>query len=183
MANAPLFRSTMLALVMFGASAAIAKPASAVAPAVLQNVINCRAIVDDKARLRCFDDGVAQLDTANSHGDIAVFDKDAVVRTRRALFGFTMPSLDIFSHRTGDAARDAQDSEMQEITAKIGAAAQGAEGWVFTLDDGARWAQSDDVVLGRAPKAGMTVVIRRGPLGSFKMRVANGPSIKVRRVS
>ena len=55
-------------------------------------------------------------------------------------------------------------------------------GWVLTLEDGARWEQANSTLLGANPRPGSVVVIKRAALGSFKMAVDGGPSMKARRI-
>ncbi len=173
----------LLAALVCASTGSASKPAPAAAPpAVLQSVIGCRTIADSTARLQCFDSATAKLETASSQGDIAVFDRAQVEKTRRSLFGFNLPSLDIFGHHSGDPQRDAQDNELKEVDGTIASVGHGFNGWVLTLQDGARWEQTDDTVLGLAPKPGKPVVIRRGVMGSYKMTINNGVAIKVRRV-
>jgi len=52
---------------------------------------------------------------------------------------------------------------------------------VLALDDGSIWQQTDRGMLGISPKAGAPVVINRGLVGSYMMRVAGQPGIRVRR--
>ena len=50
-----------------------------------------------------------------------------------------------------------------------------------TLQDGAVWVQIDNNTLALRPRPGQRVVINRGALGSFMMRVNSQPGIRVRR--
>jgi hypothetical protein len=51
-----------------------------------------------------------------------------------------------------------------------------------TLADNSVWVQIDNNTLAVPPRGGHRVVINRGALGSFMMRVNNQPGIRVRRV-
>jgi hypothetical protein len=53
--------------------------------------------------------------------------------------------------------------------------------WVVALQDGAIWSQIDNNTLALRPRPGQRVVVNRGALGSFMMRVNNQPGIRVRR--
>ena len=153
-------------------------------PAALQKVLDCRSIADGAARLACFDAGVARLDQARTNGDVAIVDREEVRRTRRGLFGFNLPNLAIFGgHNGNDPRKAAMDGELKEISGRTRAVAQnGYSGLIITLEDGARWEQTDSVALGRSPKPGDTVTIKRAAMGSFKMNFAVGPSFRVRRI-
>jgi len=184
----PVFPRGLLVLPMIALVAAAPRPALPVDnPKVLNDLFQCRTITVDAARLACFDAASAQLATAADQGDVRVIDKEAVSRTRRALFGFSMPSLDLFaSHKpatdkSGHAKAD--EDEIKEITAKIaGVGTSGDGGYVLMLDDGSRWEQTDGVSLGRTPRVGNAVTIRRGVMGNYKMVVEKGPAMKARRI-
>lgn len=178
------FRSTLL----LSACAAVALPFPCAAqapdrnPPALQKVIDCRAVADDRARLACFDASVTQLDAARSSGAIAVFDREEVNKTRRGLFGFSLPSLGIFGGGNGKDRR-ADADEIKEITGKIRTAQRNYEGgWVITLEDGARWEQTEPMTFGRAPKPGSTATIKRAALGSYKMSIDGSPAVKAHRI-
>lgn len=67
------------------------------------------------------------------------------------------------------------------LTTTLRTASVGGDGrWIFTLAQGGRWAQTDDAPLGRRPNPGDAVEVRSGALGSFRLKVKSGPSIKVR---
>ncbi len=147
-------------------------------PAALQKLLDCRAIQDDRARLACFDGAVSQFDAARQRGDVAVVDRESVRKTKRGLFGFSLSDLPLF----GDGNRDDKSDDVDEITAKVRSASRGPDGWIVTLDNGATWAQTDATMLGRSPKPGMTVTIKRAAFGSYKMSFEKGPAMKAKRV-
>ena len=122
--------------------------------------------------------GEAATHYARARGaSVAVVDREEVRKTRRGLFGFSLGDLPFLGH--GD--KDEQE-EVKEITATLRSVSTGPEGYAFTLEDGARWEQSDSLTLGRRPRPGDQVTIRRMALGSYKMSFKIGPSIKVRRI-
>lgn len=155
---------------------------AAAPPAALQNVLQCRAITDDKARLACFDASVTQLDAARTSGAMVVLDREEVRKTRRGLFGFRLPSLGIFGG--GDKEDSASEvDEIKEITGTVRSATKNADGgWIITLEDGARWEQTGALIFGRAPRAGSKATIKRGALGSYKMSIDGSPAVKARRI-
>lgn len=167
------------------ATAGIATPGasqdSARSPTAVAKVFECRALNDDKARLACFDQSVAQLEVARNKGDVAVVDREDVRKTRRKLFGFSIPDFGIFGGHKDERGRDDED-ELKEIVGTIQSVTRGQDGFIITLEDGARWAQTDGTVLGRSPKPGEPVTIRRGTLGSYKMSFKMGPGVKARRI-
>lgn len=145
---------------------------------LLTEVTRCQSITAPSERLACYDKAVQALDQAEQKRDVVVVDKEQVQQTRKTLFGLNLPKLGIFGNREDKA--DEKD-EISQIDSTIARADIPNGVWVLTLADGARWRQIDDNVLGRRPKAGDKIVVRRGALGSFKATIAGQPAIKVKR--
>ena len=59
-------------------------------------VLACRSETDPQARLQCFDRTSGALATAAQSGAVVVVDREEVRRTRRSLFGFSLPRLPFF---------------------------------------------------------------------------------------
>lgn len=143
-------------------------------PEVVREVLACRAISEDTARLACFDAQAARFETAVSTGEVVAADRAQVRETNRSLFGLNLPRIRIFG----------SDSEqIEEITGEISGISQTQDGKALViLTDGARWAQTDNrPVIG--VRVGQQVTIRRATLGSFFMRFANGGSVRARRIN
>lgn len=177
-----LIRQSKLAMlaVVLGVAASVpagAQSAGQGSPAVLTNVLGCRAIGDAAARLACFDRSVAALGEAQTKGEVVTLDRSEVRKTRRSLFGLTLPTLRILG--------DEDDSEDgTEIETRIVRTAPGADGkWIFVLAEGGRWQQIDTRGFIVDPKAGQTIRIRRAALGSYVANVNNQRAIKVRRLN
>jgi len=172
----------LVLLATLGLSLATLVPSALAAPpppsaAAVKAVIDCRAITDSAERLACFDKSVAAMAQAESSGDLMTLDREQRRAVRKQAFGLTLPTLEIFN-------RGEKPEEANQITAKVAGASQNASGrWVITLDDGAVWLQTDDYTLNRDPKAGSAVVISKGVLGSFFIKVDGQEAIKARRVS
>ena len=96
--------------VLFAAAAPVAAKDKAPPPrpAQIQEVYDCRDIADPAARLACFDRAVGELQTADTRRDISFADRETVKKTRRGLFGFTLPSLGLFG---GDGDEDGEEVE------------------------------------------------------------------------
>lgn len=144
-------------------------------PELLQRLVACRAETADAARLACFDAAVAALDAAERSGDVTVVDREQVRAARRSLFGIEGGDLNIFRGRGGDEAEDAR------LETRLASAGQGRDGWRFTLEDGSVWRQIDSERLRVTPRAGQSVVIRRGAIGSYLLSVDGARSLRVRR--
>ncbi|HEY0011446.1 MAG TPA: hypothetical protein VGB79_01185 [Allosphingosinicella sp.] len=147
-------------------------------PAVLGRVVQCRSIASEAERLACFDREVAALDQAQSSGELLAMDRSQVRRTRRSLFGLTVPNLGIF----GDDNEDEEEASRIETT--IRSATQNAMGkWVIELADGARWLQIDSMNLNIRPRPGQPIRIRRAAMGSYLANVNNQTAIRMRRMN
>lgn len=143
-------------------------------PKLFQEVVHCRAIQDSAARLACFDRAVAALDTAQKSNELYVADKAAMKEARRGLFGFSLPRIKIF----GD--EDLGDLDQLETT--IAGVSSGQRGLVFTLPDGARWAQTDKRYMDR-PKVGAKIKIEKAVLGSYMASINGRPGFRVERIN
>ena len=157
-------------------------PATAVAaqegarPELLNRLTACRALSDSSARLTCYDDAVAALDAAEREGEVVVVDRNQVRESRRALFGFDLPSLPAFCRIAQ------QDDEVSAIETTLTRASRGGDGkWVFRLADGSTWRQSDSESVFFPNREGTEVRVRRAMMGSFMMTVGGSRAVRVRR--
>jgi hypothetical protein len=145
------------------------------APKIFQDVVDCRKIAADAERLACYDGKVAALEAAQQSNELYLADKEQMKDARKGLFGFTLPKIKIFGNG------DDEKQEINEIEAEIASVSQGKSGWVFTLKDGAVWEQKDQTYLGRSPKPGQMIKIKRGPVGNYWASVAGGVGFRAAR--
>lgn len=143
-------------------------------PKLFENVVNCRAIQDSAARLACYDQGVAALETAQKSNELYVADKAAMKEARRGLFGFSLPSLKIFG--------DEDLGDLDELETTVAGVSTGQRGLVFTLPDGARWAQTDKRYMDK-PKVGAKIRIEKAMLGSYMASINGKPGFRVERIN
>ncbi len=143
-------------------------------PKLFEDVVNCRAIQDAAARLACFDRGVAALDTAQKSNELYVADKAAMKEARRGLFGFGLPKLKIFG--------DEDLGDLEELETTLAGVSSGQRGLVFTLPDGARWAQTDKRYMDK-PKIGAKIKIEKAVLGSYMASINGRPGFRVERIN
>ena len=174
-------RATILAgaLALFGPGAvpAAAKDKEAPAtPAQVQQVYACRTIADAAGRLACFDRQVAALEQAEQARDVTMFDRAAGQKARRGLFGFTLRDLPFF----GDGDDDKDQITRLSTTIKW-ARRYDMDKLRFEIEDGAVWAQTDQTILFRDPKAGDKVEIYPGTMGSYFAEIAGQKRVRVRR--
>ena len=149
--------------------------ASAPPPKIFNDVIQCRSIADAAQRLACFDQSVGALATAQQNRDLYVADKDAMREARKGLFGFSVPKLRIF-------ADDDMEKDVDQIETTVTGVGQGPRGLIFTLKDGARWAQTDGAYMDR-PKVGSAIKIKRAALGSYFGTINKGVGFRIERLN
>jgi hypothetical protein len=142
----------------------------------LQQLIDCKKITDPTQRLACYDQAAGVLDQAEAKGDIVVVNREQARKVRRQAFGFTLPSMSLFS-------RGEKPEEIATAEGKIASARKLLNGrWEVKLEDGATWVQIDATEIPLDPKRGQAVKIRKASLGSYLMTVGNQREVKVHRV-
>ena len=170
---------------IFGLSAAmltVAPPAAAKSkpdaapPPQITRLLSCRAIAATADRLACFDRESAAVGDAMAKQDLVVFDRESVRKTRRSLFGFSVPNLGIFGDDDKDAVK-----QIESAVASFGYNADG--GYTITLQDGGRWSQIDDRPLALPPRPGDKVVVRKAAMGSYMLSIARQPGLRVKRIN
>jgi len=163
----------MVGLAATGATAAKAPPA--ISPYV-NALEQCRQINDSAQRLACYDKAGPALVTASRNGEVNVVDRGQLRQARRSLFGFSMPKLPFFS---GD--QSVSDTPDQIETTIKSASDLGYGKYRIKVTEGdAVWETTEESFL--EPKAGQKIIIRRGPLGSYFLRINGNAGIKGRRV-
>lgn len=144
-------------------------------------LFSCRTIAEDSVRLACYDREVGALQAAEASDKVVIVEQEDIRNARRDLFGFTLPRIKLFKTRGDEAAEEEEIKEVEMPLANIRIEPTGRV--VFTLINGARWMQIDNVpVLGR-PKSGDVVRIERASLGSFKASIGGRRAIRVKRVN
>ncbi len=170
--------STIGAALLCSAPAVAApKPQDGPPPAQVTSVLSCRGIADGAERLACYDRTAAALGNAVAKHDLVVFDRESVRKTKRGLFGFSIPNIGIF----GDDDDAVEIKQLDGVIAGLGQNSDG--GYVFRLADGSRWTQMDSKPFALEPRGGDKVMIKKGALGSYIMSVAKQPGVKVKRIN
>ena len=168
-----LFTAALTLLPAGAAQARKAPPAGT--PASMQSLLACRAIADTAQRLACFDRAAATVADALARKDLVMMDRAKATQAKKALFGFSIPNF-------GGLFGGGED-EIKEISSTVTSFSQnGYLGWTIKLADGSVWAQTDDAMLGLPPEKGQTVVVRRGSLGAFYLRLNGQPGFRVKRI-
>jgi len=161
------------------ASQPIAAPAPAAAQdraKELQQLIDCRKLTDNTARLACYDQAAASLDQAEAKGDIVVVNREQARKVRRQAFGFSLPSISLFER--GEKPEEVAQAEDKVVSARKLLTGK----WELKLESGATWVQVDLTELPLDPKPGQTVRIKKAAMGSFMMTVGNQRAVKVHRI-
>ena len=110
-------------------------------PEVMTQLLACRAIAGEAERLACFDRQVAALEQAEASRAIAVVDRQQIRRTRRSLFGLTLPDLGIFG---GDDDEGDDGAGVNEINTTLRSSGSGADGrMVYRMEDNSIWVQTE----------------------------------------
>ena len=161
---------------ILGAGASAAKPVDTSVPQQIQRLLACRSVMDNAARLACFDKETQTVAGAFSTGDVVALDREKVRSTRRSLFGFHVPTLgNVFG---GD------DNEIKQVDGVVAAVDGNADGgYTIRLEDGARWSQTDGKPIALEPRRGDKVVVRRGAMGSYFLSVGGQPGVRVERLN
>ena len=158
-------------------SSAVAKDPPAQSPLVTA-IEACRTIADPTQRLACFDQSAEQLVNAARTGAVAVVDRSEVRKARKSLFGFSVPKIPFFS---GDDSADAVSDTLETTVTKAWGVGYGRYRLVIA-EGNAEWETTEAYATMREPKAGDKVTIKRGPLGSYIMRIGSNRGVKSKRV-
>ena len=143
-------------------------------PAAMQSLLGCRALTDSAARLACYDKAAAGLAQAIDTKELVMIDKVKAAEVKRSLFGYSAP----------DFAGLLGGGDVKEVEGVVRTAFQnGQGGWTVKLQDGSTWVQNDDAPIALPPRSGDKVLIRRGTLNSYFLRIGSQPGVKVHRTN
>lgn len=160
-------------LILLGATSAFA--ADPAPNPVVGEVMKCRAEADNAKRLACYDAAAGVLAKATTEGSIAVLTREDMRKTRRSLFGFSIPKLPLFG---GDSGEDTPD-EIETTVRSFHVSRDGNLSLV--MDDGAVWRTTEPAR--RMPKPGSKAKIKKAALGSFFISIDGGRGLRGMRVS
>ncbi|HVI04759.1 MAG TPA: hypothetical protein VM711_01525 [Sphingomicrobium sp.] len=161
------------AIVLESGAAAKSLPPTA-PPAAVQSLLSCRSIAEPTLRLSCYDKAAQGFAEAVTKREVVVIDKARANEARRSLFGFSIPN---FGALLGGG------DEMSQIESTVQSVAQNAYGgWTITLADGSTWTQTDDTPVALPPEHGDKVVVKRGSLGSYFVKLGSQPGFKAKRI-
>lgn len=133
----------------------------------------CRTIIDEKARLDCFDAASAKIAREVDAKELVMLDRTAVKNTKKSLFGFSIPDVDFLKDEEGKF-------EFTKLeTAITSASSAGRRKWQFRITEGSLWrtTEASDIEF----KKGQKVVISKGSLGGYFVKVGSARSVRVLR--
>ena len=165
----------MAALIAFPAVSQARTPA---APSPLITALDgCRKLTDDRQRLACFDQAAASLVSATQAGDVSVVDRGQIREARRSLFGFGSLRVPFLSGN-GD-----EDTGELKSTVRSARALGNGRFRIVIADGDATWETTESYATFDDPEPGQPIVIRRGSLGSYVLRVDNQRGVRGHRVN
>ena len=170
--------SILICAAVAAASPATAKDKPVAASPLVTAIDRCRQIADGAQRLACYDNAAAALVKATTSGEVNVVDRTEVRRVRRSLFGFSMPKLPFFS---GDTTAGEVQNQLESTITSVRALNNGYYRLVIA-DNNAVWETNDSSISFDPPRAGQKIVILRGPLGSYFLRINGQIGVRGRRV-
>ncbi|MXO89479.1 hypothetical protein [Pontixanthobacter aquaemixtae] len=134
----------------------------------------CQSISEAAERLACYDAAVGKVVEASDEGEVQIVDREQAKKTRRSLFGFSLPDLGIFG---GD-----DDDELFESTI-TSVAISGRNTVLITIEDGdAVWRIPGAKQRTMNAKPGDKVVFKEASLGSYFIRINGQIGVKGRRI-
>lgn len=144
-----------------------------------EQLIACQSVSDDMQRLACFDKQVAEMKAGAEKDQLVVLDKAELQKTRRSLFGFSLPKLPFLGGSDDD---DNAVEQVTEIDAKITSGKALADGrWQFSLDDESVW-QTTEPSDGVSSSSGMPIHLRKAALGSYFGKIGQRRAVRMKRV-
>ena len=145
-------------------------------PKVYSDIVACRALTDSAARLKCFDAAAMALETATENRQVVMLDQSEVRKTKRSLFGFSLPKIPFFGE--SDEEQEEEFKEIEGELANVQALPYGK--YQFTVKDAGTWQTTQGI--SSILKNGKKFKIKRAAMGSF-MLVMNNTGIRVKRVN
>jgi hypothetical protein len=173
----PFFLLLAVAAVTVGSGPAASQQGNLPQTTPVTRLVECRKIADPAQRLQCYDAGVDSLNAAVKGGSIVVVDREDVRKTRRSLFGFTLPKLPFFK---GDNSQEDTPDTIEAVIKSVKNLPN--DKYLIELDSGAVWQTLQEASLQMTPKSGQKIRITGGALGSYRLSVAGRPALRAMRI-
>jgi hypothetical protein len=144
-------------------SGAILAPGASAQETFVDRVKACSAMMDDAARLKCFDAAVQPLRVEVDPSDTRM----------------TVPKAPAAAETRSIVPTETPD----RISVRVTAIEAGADGKLrFTLSNGETWRQTDSTALKNLGKGPWEAELRKAAMGSFMLRVGNKAAVRVTMV-
>lgn len=159
-----------------------ASAADEVVPKAVADVLLCRRIEAGPTRLACLDAAAAALSEAVAARSIVVLDRSEIKKTRRSLFGFTLPRLPFFGNDRDSPEPEDEAQAVRQIETTIRQVGEYGRGmWTLVLEEGGTW-RTTETSRTFDPKPGDPLTIKRGTLGNYLAVFGRTGSVRVERV-
>lgn len=168
----------VIVLACAGGLAVVAQPALQGSAALVEGLRSCRTLVAAEAKAACYDAKAGALLDALDAGDVRLVDREQLRKTKRQLFGITMPDIDILK---SDGKDEEELSELFETTIASGRQT-GPATWRFTTAEGAVWEINNPPRKIAPIKEGDKVVFKKASLGYYFIRINGQIGVKGRRI-
>lgn len=142
----------------------------------LQGVTACRAIAEPNKRLACFDAATQALLADEREHRVVVLSEDDVARTRRSMFGFTIPDLKAFGAEQNKPSPPVL--HLDSVVRQVRMVSYGK--YDMQVEGGAVWRNTD--LLDTAPSVGAKVRIDRTPFGGYILKLPFSASVHAQRI-
>lgn len=174
-------------LVVLAAMTVSPMTAGAQTPDVLTKLYSCKSITDSTARLKCYDQNIGFVETAQETGNLIAIDKAGARKIQKESFGFNIPSipkLGFFGNKKTKGEKSSGDDGFQTVTLEIMSAKKLANGrYQFKLKNDQIWVQTE---VSRVPiiskKRTNMIRIKKAALGSFIAQINGSGGIRVKRI-
>lgn len=143
-------------------------------PKIYGDLQSCRAIADEKARLACFDTVSAQISQQVESKELVLLDRAAVKNTQKSLFGFSIPDVDFLKDEEGKYEFSKLETTVKSVSN------EGYRKVQFRIAEGSLWrtTEASDIEL----KPGQKIVLSKGSLGGYFVKVGSARSVRAQRV-
>lgn len=149
------------------------------APDYVAALKSCQTLRQNGDRLACFDQAVAAMVTATEGGQVRLVDQEDVRKTRRRLFGFSLPDIGLFGKDS-----DGEDDELDVLQSTITSVRYTqANAFTFRIAEGdATWQVTNAPSRLRQVQPGDSVEFKKAALGSYFIRINGQTGVKGRRI-
>lgn len=140
----------------------------------------CRTLADTGARLACYDEAVDALTRSTRSGETVIVNREEVRAVRKGLFGFAMPKLPFLGTRANNAEDASDDAQLESTVVAFRSVPY--QKWRIVIAGGAVWETTEADTRAEDPAKGAQVLIEKGSLGGYFLKVGRGRRVAAKRV-